>query len=419
MVLGNGLFVIAFWGIWAILLYWVFLSIGAVFYAWGRDREALRMRYEAWPQKPPFVSAVVPAHNEALVIEATVRALARQSYPQHRFEIVIIDDGSSDGTGELVEDLARLYPNVMLVRIPVGKGGKGKSRTLNLGMEAASGEIIAVFDADNTPERDFLLLAVKTLILDKKLIAVNGKVRTRNHSASWLTRFINLEFIYFQWLFQGGRWYWFRLSTLMGTGYVIYRDALETLGGFDEASLVDDTEMSLRIFKGGFRIRWVPYAVTWEQEPEEFSVWLRQRTRWVQGNFSVILKYLAAGLRKPYPLGLEIMAMLLSYAIFLPALSVSYAVLALSLSNAISVTLPGPFSMLWALAVTIYSVHMCFVITIEDRKPFNYFLGLVSYFTYAQLFIVVVVRAIYTGCQRKFRRAEISWVKTVRSQEKQ
>lgn len=81
-------------------------------------------------------------------------------------------------------------------------------------------------------------------------MAVNGKVRTRNWQDSILTRFIAIEFIFFQWIFQGGRWQRFELSTLMGTNYVIWRDALETLGGFDEKSLVDDTEMSFRIFIG-------------------------------------------------------------------------------------------------------------------------------------------------------------------------
>ena len=66
----------------------------------------------------------------------------------------------------------------------------------------------------------------------------------------------------------------------MGTNYVIWRDALETLGGFDEKSLVDDTEMSFR--NRTKRIKWVPYAIGWQQDPPSLSVFVKQRSRWTQ-----------------------------------------------------------------------------------------------------------------------------------------
>ena len=97
---------------------------------------------------------------------------------------------------------------------------KGKSATLNYGLKYTKGELIAVYDADNTPKADALKHLVHALLSDPKLVAVNGKVRTRNRKVNLLTRFINIEFINFQWLFQAGRWYWFKLSTLMGTNYL-------------------------------------------------------------------------------------------------------------------------------------------------------------------------------------------------------
>ena len=83
-----------------------------------------------------------------------------------------------------------------IVNVPKGMGGKGKSRTLNNGLPHAKGELIVVYDADSTPEPDCVRLLAQTLLADKKLVAVNGKVRTRNWQDSILTRFIAIEFIF-------------------------------------------------------------------------------------------------------------------------------------------------------------------------------------------------------------------------------
>lgn len=415
MNLGDAMLITALWGIWVMLVYWVLLSIGAARY-YVTSRSELET-LAGWTGPWPFVSILVPAHNEALVIERTVRALCQQQYPPDRFEVIVINDGSGDGTGDIVRRLAREYPQLCCFDVPVGEGGKGKSRTLNVGLPQARGQRVAVFDADNTPEVTCLSRLVATLESDPNLVAVNAKVRTRNRNASLLTRFINLEFIYFQWLFQGGRWAWFGLSMLMGTGYVMRRDALEVLGGFDETSLVDDTEMSLRIFRGNKRIRWVPYAVTWEQEPETLSTWLRQRTRWTQGNLSVTWKYLPHAFSQPYPLGLEMLTFVFNYVLFVPALFVSHLTFLLSMLGLITVTLPGPFIYLWLLAVVIFTLHMSAAALIEEHHWSNVGYALLCYFTYAQLFIVVLLSALYQNASSKLFGRRLHWTKTTRTRE--
>lgn len=416
ITLGDAMLVTALWGIWGMLLYWMLLSIGAIRYYYRSRPEAARLAAHAGPY--PFVSILVPAHNEELVIEDTVRALCAQKYPADRFEVIVVNDASTDGTGPILDRLCGEYPNLIRFDVPVGQGAKGKSRTLNVGLRAARGEIIAVFDADNTPEPSCVPLLVATLQSDERLVAVNAKVRTRNHSASWLTRFINLEFIYFQWMFQGGRWQLFGLSMLMGTGYVMYRNAIDTLGGFDEQSLVDDTEMSLRIFRGNRRIRWVPYAVTWEQEPDEFWTWLKQRTRWTQGNLSVTAKYLPAAFTQPYPLGLEMLTFAMNYVLFLPALTISHLTFVLGLTGVVEITIPGPYLFLWILALVIYTAHLSFTVAAEDNRPSNYLLAFISYFTYAQLFLVVMARALYLSTRQRITGSELKWAKTARKREK-
>ena len=165
-----------------------------------------------------------------------------------------------------------------LVEVPQGEGGRGKSRTLNVGLRHATGDIIAVYDADNQPEPQALRYLVANLVEDPELGAVLGKVRTLNRRKNILTRFINIEFMSFQWIIQGGRWQLFNLATLPGTNYVIWRRVLEKAGRFDEEAIAEDAELSIRLYEMGYRIKFIPYAVTWEQEPEDMRTFLRQRT---------------------------------------------------------------------------------------------------------------------------------------------
>jgi len=205
---------------------------------------------------------------------------------------------------------------------------------------------------------------------------------------------------------------------LMGTGYVIYKDTLDMLGGFDEESLVDDTEMSLRIFRGKYHIRWVPFATTWEQEPDTFKVWFKQRTRWSIGNIVTTWKYLPATFINPYPLGLEVLMFALNFVIFISALIASNTTLILGILKISTLTLSGPFMMLWALSIIVYFFHMSFAIREEDDRPFNYFYAFIGYFTYAQFFIPVLLNAFWQLLKQSFNKERMQWDKTVRKEEK-
>jgi cellulose synthase/poly-beta-1,6-N-acetylglucosamine synthase-like glycosyltransferase len=80
-----------------------------------------------------------------------------------------------------------------------------------------------------------------------------------------LTRFINIETLSFQWLVQAGRCFYFKLTTIPGTNFVIKRSLLEQLGGWNTQALTEDTELTIRIYEKGYHISWVPEAVTWDR----------------------------------------------------------------------------------------------------------------------------------------------------------
>ena len=117
----------------------------------------------------PFVSVLVPAHNEEAVIGRTVEALGRFAYPKDRYEIVVINDCSSDKTGLILEEKQKKIPQLKVVTLQPPVGAKGKSNALNHGLKVSCGEYVAVYDADNTPERGALLQLVYKLYTNDKL----------------------------------------------------------------------------------------------------------------------------------------------------------------------------------------------------------------------------------------------------------
>ncbi|MEI6100412.1 MAG: glycosyltransferase family 2 protein, partial [Eubacteriales bacterium] len=241
----------------------------------------------------PTVSILIPAHNEGKVIERTVNALLAFNYPPEKYEIIVINDNSRDNSGDVLSELQKKNPGRRLTVVTNSSrgGGKGKSNALNSGFAHCSdSEYLMVYDADNTPEKDALLYLVSEIDSDPKLGAVIGKFRTRNKETNILTRFINIETLFFQWMVQAGRWQLFKLCTIPGTNYIVRTSIIHAVGGWDVKAIAEDTEISYRIYMMGYLIKFLPRAVTWEQEPQTLKVWFRQRTRWVKGNIYVILK---------------------------------------------------------------------------------------------------------------------------------
>src|SRR3989442_6623163 len=142
-------------------------------------------------------------------------------------------------------------PTLKLVNIPAANGARGKARALNEGLKVAQGDVIAVYDADNTPEPDALRLLVVQLLRHAELGAALGKFRTVNRRRNLLTRFINLETLAFQWITQAGRWDLFCVAPLPGTNYIIWRRALREGGSWDEQAIDEGTQPCPRPYAEG------------------------------------------------------------------------------------------------------------------------------------------------------------------------
>lgn len=409
----NEWFVVSLIGIWSMLLYHVLLSFAGHLYA---DRlSKLNLSFDL-PREVPFTSVLVPAHNEEKVIVRTVEALCSFRFPQERFEVIVVNDCSTDRTGEILARLEQRYPMLRVVNVHPPYGGKGKSAALNRALREARGSVIAIYDADNTPERNALQRLVSTLLANPQYGAVVGKFRVVNAKRNLLTRFINIETISFQWLIQGGRWNLFRIASIPGTNFVIHRELIEQLGGWDEHALAEDTELSIRIYMLGRKICFMPYAVTWEQEPETWRVWWKQRTRWVQGNVYVILKFAKLMLRPESRITLDIFYFFSTYVLFLFGVLLSDVLFVLSWTHIITLTLNGPFFVIWIMAYILFVVEILITLEIEGTELTmrNALIAMLMYFSYSQLWILLVMRGAAFQVRNKLRGEVIVWQKTER-----
>lgn len=361
----------------------------------------------------PTCSILIPAHNEEKVIGRTIEAMLALEYPAERLTIVVINDGSTDRTGEIIAEYARRDARVRLFTVPPGEGGKGKSRALNLGIRQVESELVAIYDADNTPDRHALRYLAARMVRDRSLGAALGKFRTVNKNVNLLTKFINIETLSFQSILQAGRWQMHRIATLPGTNFVMWTWLIRDLGGWDEEALTEDSELSIRIYQRGYKIAFVPYSITFEQEPQEWRVFLKQRTRWVRGNNYVIGKFI-----RQIPkftnrrLAFDLLYTLSLYYVFFFAILVSDALFIVGALNLVSMPLPGPYTLVWIMAFFLFILEILLAISYdgEDRLR-NVGLIVLMYFTYCQLWIFIVIRAMYLDFVRKEKRV---WDKTVR-----
>lgn len=415
MTIADILMVIAVFCIWSLLLVNIVLIIaGYLFYMKSETEPAPEIVGDS-----PFVSIMVPAHNEGKVIVPTVESLLALQYPHDRYEVLVINDNSSDNSAELLAALQSKYAgrNLIVINTDAVTGGKGKSNALNIGFKHSKGELIAIYDADNTPEKTALKYLVAELSRDQTLGAVIGKFRTRNRDASLLTRFINIETLSFQWMAQAGRWQLFKLCTIPGTNFMMRRSIVEEMGGWDVKAIAEDTEISFRIYMMGYRIKFQPKSVTWEQEPQTIKVWFKQRTRWATGNIYVIIKNIPLLFeRSAQRIRFDIYYFLSIYFLLLTSLIVSDTLLVLHALGLVSTTIAGFSSLLWILAVLLFIVGTFITLTTEkgEMSLSNMWLIMLMYVTYSQLWMVVAAYGFYTYLKDVIFKQEVKWYKTER-----
>lgn len=397
------------------LLYHMFLMQGG--YMHYRSFEKPIREWQKNMKDMPTVSVFIPAHNEEVVIGQTLAAMSRLYYPKDRLEVIVICDNCSDNTVAIAKSYEEKYPFIRAIETEGENKGKGKSSALNTALAQSNSEYVVVYDADNTPEEKAVWYLAMGLVNDTKAAAVVGKFRVVNADETWLTRFINIETICFQWMAQGGRWKWFKVATIPGTNFAIRRSILEELGGWDVKALAEDTELTIRVYNLGWHIRFFPKAITWEQEPETLGVWRKQRTRWARGNQYVVLKFLKQFTTlKRKSIIFDLFYFFFTYFLFFFGVILSNSLFVLNLFFDIGLTVGNVSLVLWILAALLFLGEVMVTLSIEKSQMTwkNFLYVMLMYFTYSQMWIILVLNSLYLETKRMFTGEEVRWYKTER-----
>ena len=314
-------FVIAYfvlWNLWQLAMG----GMGARFvWRYQRRRNVRSRALVARLAAPPLVSVVVPAHNESLTIVESIRALLALEYEAR--EIVVVNDGSSDDTLAVLRQTFRLVPAPLAFERPlktaavrgiyrstddpdlvvIDKVSAGcKADAANAGINAASGALVLIIDADTMLEPDALSRAVLPFLEDPNTIAAGGYVAIANGSRvdrarvvetvmprSWLARFQIVEYMRSFLLFRLACASQNAVIIVSGAFGLFRRDALIEVGGFRDDAIGEDMDLTLRLqrhFRAArrpMRIAFVPVPVCWTQAPEDLPSLRAQRCRWRRG----------------------------------------------------------------------------------------------------------------------------------------
>lgn len=293
IIIGLGVFLYVFQNyfntVWAL----GFLCVGMTTYAFYMHLATLHKKRKLKKNPKvvnqnykPFVSIMVPAHNEEGVIAHTVENILKMDY--ENFELIVIDDRSEDNTANVVKTLEKKYENVTAL-IRDKDAYPGKSAVLNDAMLIAKGEAILVFDADARVNPDFLSNLIPNLEPEDVGAAQARKVIS-NKDHNFLTRCQNNEMT-LDTNFQVGRDAVKGAVELRGNGELIKRTALEDIGGWNNFTITDDLDMSTRLHLKGWDVRFCPETVVYEEGVIYLMPLFRQRRRWLEGSIRRYLEY--------------------------------------------------------------------------------------------------------------------------------
>ncbi len=299
----------------------------------------------------PFVSLVVAARNEATVIGPAVTALGMQAYRRDgepHYEVLVVDDASTDATHQLAREAAGAAPHVAVRRREPEPGPRTKASVLDFAMPYLRGEVIGVIDADTHVAPGFLERAMRSWsIRDPGAAAFQVARHPRNADASWLTA-AQAEEQLMDMASQCGRWATDGTAELRGNGMFVRREALEAVGGWRRSAITEDLELSTRLSAAGHHVAMAPEVAVEEEAVEELSALWPQRLRWAEGSMRRLLEHGPALLTGSQSIGRKADFVAFAAEFFLPPLFATAIVASL-----ITIPLPQPAD--WSVPASLFA----------------------------------------------------------------
>src|SRR5712664_2312853 len=276
--------------------------------------EILRPDHAVMPIPPPSVTVLIPAHNEESVIVQTITSVLLSDLQDLR--IIVVNDGSMDKTGELLDANFSHEPRVHIIH----QANRGKAAALSHAMSLADTEIVVTIDADTEIESD----AIRNLIRhfsDPQVGAVAGNVKVGNRSR-WLTRWQALEYITSQNMEKRAFDLLNCITVVPGALGAWRKKAIEAAGGITSDTVAEDADLTIAIRRLGWHVDYEEEAIAWTEAPETPAVLIRQRFRWTFGTLQSFWKHSDTLFRPKYgTLGLVALPNIFVFQLLLPLVS--------------------------------------------------------------------------------------------------
>ncbi|OYV72644.1 MAG: glycosyl transferase family 2, partial [Gemmatimonadetes bacterium 21-71-4] len=237
----------------------------------------------------PRVTVFVPSHNEEAVISHSLSALMDVNYPPERLQIIPVNDRSTDATRQIIDSFAARYPG-RIEPYHRSEGKPGKAAALKDAAALAAGEILLIFDADYIPGRGLIKQLVAPFF-DPEVGAVMGRVVPLNTDKNLLTRLLDLERAGGYQVDQQARMNLRLVPQYGGTVGGVRGEALEAVGGWNDDSLAEDTDLTYKLLLKGWKTVYQNRSECYEESPEEWPVRVRQIMRWAKGHNHAAFRY--------------------------------------------------------------------------------------------------------------------------------
>ncbi len=331
------------------------------------------------PGFTPGVTILVPAYNEGMVIRESIISLLQLDYPD--YEILVIDDGSTDNTFAIASQFEGDYGNAK-VRV-VTKDNSGKANSLNVGIDLAEHDFVLCMDGDSKLSPDTLRRGIAHF-KDRFVGAVAGNVKVINRDNLW-TRLQALEYIEGLNVVKKAQGYFNIVNIVPGAIGIFRKEALRDVGGYDDDTFAEDCDVTLKLVFEGWRVKYEPGAKSYTEAPEKLLDLLKQRYRWTRGICQAIKKH-GRLLFRPRK---GIVNSLILWYLILAGLGWPFVIIAASIFLVVSAVLLRSSSLIfvWWSQLTVLEMVVALHAVVMDRED----LGLVPYAIFHTILFVLVI----------------------------
>ncbi len=361
-------------------------------------RRHARQRGWSWgdPVTEP-VSVIVPAYNESAGIAAAIRSLVMSDHP---IEVIVVDDGSTDGTADIVERMR--IPGVRVIR----QRNAGKPVALNTGLQAAHFDLVVMVDGDTVFERDTVRMLVQPFA-DPSVGAVSGNAKVGNRRGL-LGRWQHIEYVVGfnldRRLFDLAEC----MPTVPGAVGGFRRTALARIGGVSDVTLAEDTDLTMALCRDGWRVVYEERAIAWTEAPASLGALWRQRYRWCYGTLQAMWKHRGAWVQRGQAgkLGRRGLTYLLLFQVLLPLLAPVVDVFAI---YGLVFLDPLRVGLVWLGFLAIQVGMGLYAFRLDGERAGPLWTLPLQQFVYRQLMYLVVIQSVFTalaGSRLRWQRME-------------